>query len=61
MFPTLFFSTFPQQKTIALTTLAKIIENFKKGRFDNCFGPDTNLLNQLIQVSLSCKLRVSIL
>ncbi len=46
----LYFSTIPQQKTIALSTLSRIIENFKKGRFDNCFGPETNLLNQLIQV-----------
>jgi hypothetical protein len=47
----------PQQRTIALSTLARIIDNFKKGRFDNCFGPETNLLNQLIQADLVTLLR----
>ena len=45
-----FSSVIPQQKTIALETLAKVIENYKKGRFDSCFRPETNLLSQLIQV-----------
>ncbi len=47
----------PQQRTIALSTLARIIDNFKKGRFDNCFGPETNLLTQLIQADLVTLLR----
>ena len=53
----IFCSVIPQQKTIALSTLSRIIENFKKGRFDSCFGPETNLLNQLIQADLVTLLR----
>ena len=55
---TLARSTYPQQRTVAFSTLSQIILNFKQGRYDECFS--TNVFDQLLKADVVTLLRLAL-